>query len=93
MLPTRMLTAVLCVTAAGAAALAPLAASAQSNCHWYAETALRQQQRNLKGRCGFSGPGWSSDLRSHIAWCNSVSPDVWKRAAQERERQLQHCGR
>lgn len=76
---------------AGVMALGPTLAYAQANCTWYAETALKQQQRNERGNCGFSGAGWSSDLRSHIAWCNGNPPDVWKRAAQQREQQLAGC--
>ncbi len=76
----------------GALAFAPSVANAQSNCDWYAATAIKQQQKNEKGKCGLSGAGWSSDLRSHIAWCNSVSPDKWKQAVQQREQQLAACG-
>ena len=75
----------------GAVVLVPAAVNAQANCNWYAETALKQQQRNEKGKCGLSGSGWSSDLKSHIAWCSSVSPDQWKRAAQQREQELAAC--
>ncbi len=75
----------------GALALGPTVANAQANCTWYAETALKQQQRNERGNCGLSGTGWSSDLRSHVAWCSSVAPDVWKRAAQQREQELAAC--
>lgn len=85
--PARMLmVALLAATAASAEV------SAQANCSWYAETALKQQQQNEKNKCGFTGEAWSSDLKAHIAWCSSVSPEVWKKAAQDREQDLLNCG-
>ena len=33
------------------------ASAASANCDWYVKTALEQQQRNLKLKCGFSGDG------------------------------------
>lgn len=91
MFPGKMLGFVLGAMMTGSMALAP-SAGAQSNCDWYAATAIKQQQKNEKGKCGFSGSGWSSDLRSHIAWCSGVSPDKWKQAAAQREQQLAGCG-
>ena len=41
----------------GLAALASSAA-AQSNCDWYAKTAVRQQQINEDKKCGFTGDAW-----------------------------------
>ena len=65
-------------------------AGAQANCDWYAKTALKQQQENEQRKCGFSGNGWSSDLRSHMTWCSS-NPDQWKSEAQRREQLLTTC--
>lgn len=73
------------------ALLEPLALRAQSNCQWYASTALRQQQQNEKLKCGFRGDSWHSDLRAHLSWCAGVSPDLWKAQAQARDRQLATC--
>lgn len=75
----------------GAGSLLPLAASAQSNCQWYATTALRQQQDNEKLRCGFKGDAWNTNLKTHLDWCATVAPDVWKAAAQKRDQELQAC--
>lgn len=66
-------------------------AKAQSNCQWYGATALKQQQQNEKGRCGFSGPDWHSDLAKHLAWCGSVPPQVWQQSAQRRDQMLAQC--
>jgi hypothetical protein len=73
------------------AAFASSGAEAQANCDWYAKTALKQQQENEQRKCNLSGPEWSSDLKSHMAWCGSVAPDVWKKAAQKRDQDLASC--
>jgi len=73
----------------GALALSATAASA--NCDWYVKTALEQQQRNLKLKCGFAGAEWSGDKGAHAAWCASVGPDVSKASAQKREAALTQC--
>jgi hypothetical protein len=65
----------------------------QATCDWYAKTALRQQQDNEQRKCGFSGPGWSSDMKAHMSWCAVNSPDNWKSEAQRREQQLSTCKR
>lgn len=65
-------------------------ASAQANCDWYAKTALKQQQENEQKKCGFTGNGWSSDLKAHATWC-AANPDQWKAEAQRREQMLATC--
>lgn len=65
--------------------------SAQSNCEWYAKTAVRQQQINEEKRCGFKGEAWHKDLTAHLRWCAGVAPDFWKSEAQKRNRQLADC--
>lgn len=66
-------------------------ASAQATCDWYANTALQQQKVNMDRKCGFKGQSWSFDRSSHMQWCQSVSPDQWKREAQFRDRELAKC--
>jgi hypothetical protein len=83
--------AVLAVVAAGWSLASASGASAQSNCQWYGTTALKQQQENERLKCGFKGAEWHSDLKAHVAWCNSTPPDAWKRSAQERDRALSAC--
>lgn len=77
------------LTMVGALALVP--AAAQANCDWYVKTALEQQQRNLKMKCGFSGAEWSADKGAHAAWCASVGPDVSRATAKKREAALGQC--
>lgn len=73
----------------GGLALQPAAALA--NCDWYVKTALEQQQRNLKLKCGFAGAEWSVDKGAHATWCASVGPDVSRASAQKREAGLAQC--
>src|SRR4051812_24834716 len=73
------------------AAVALSAAPALANCDWYVRTALEQQQRNLKLKCGFAGAEWSIDKGAHAAWCASVGPDVSRSSAQKREAALTQC--
>lgn len=68
-------------------------AQAQTTCQWYASTALKQQQDNERLKCGFEGLAWHADLGRHLEWCKGVSPDEWKTAAQEREKQLAECAK
>lgn len=91
MFPLRTCAALPIATFAGAAALIPGVAAAQDSCTWYANTALQQQQANVNNKCGFSGAGWSLDLKAHAAWCASVSPEVWKKAARDRKQSLDGC--
>ena len=82
---------------AGLALLAQFAvtagAHAQSNCQWYSATALKQQQENERLKCGFTGVAWHADLGRHMQWCKGVSPDEWKSAAQERDKELAKCAK
>jgi hypothetical protein len=73
------------------ATLGGLSAPALANCDWYVKTALEQQQRNLKLKCGYSGAEWSVDKGAHAAWCASVSPDASRTTAQKREADLAKC--
>jgi hypothetical protein len=73
----------------GAALSTSLPASA--NCDWYVKTALEQAQRNLKLKCGLSGPEWSVDKGAHANWCASVSPETSRASAQKREADLAKC--
>ena len=66
-------------------------AFAQANCDWYANTALQQQKLNVDRKCGFKGESWSFDRTAHVAWCQGVSPDQWKRQAQFRDQELAKC--
>jgi hypothetical protein len=75
------------------ASLAAAASAQMPNCTWYAETALKQQQRNALGKCGFTGSEWAMNKQAHLAWCAAHSPDRWKAEAQKREQMLATCKR
>lgn len=72
--------------------VAAQSAPALADCDWYVKTALEQQQRNLKLKCGLSGAEWSVDKGAHAAWCASVGPDTSRASAQKREASLSKCG-
>jgi hypothetical protein len=89
-MPMRRSIVALSLVATLAAGAEP--ASAQgANCTWYAETALKQQQRNERGKCGFAGPEWNMNRQAHLAWCATQNPDRWKAEAQKREQMLASC--
>lgn len=87
----RLRAALPVIAAFGVLTLAP--ATAFANCDWYVKTSLEQQQRNVKMRCGFKGPQWSSDKAAHANWCASVGPAASRTAAQKRQQQLNSCGK
>ena len=90
----RSLAAAALLSASWLAIATPTAVLAQAaNCTWYAETSLKQQQRNEQGKCGFSGPEWSMSRQTHLAWCATQNPDRWKAEAQKREQLLAGCKR
>lgn len=89
MTTVRLRAAISALTVLGSLAVFPAAALA--NCDWYVKTALEQQQRNLKLKCGFSGAEWSVDKAAHATWCASVGPDVSRTTAQKREAALKQC--
>ena len=89
---SRAFSLIAIATLLAAGALAP-EASSQSNCEWYAKTALKQQQENEQRKCGLKGPEWSSDLVAHMSWCRGVAPDAWKKQAQLRDQQLAACAK
>ncbi len=70
---------------------AGLSGPALANFDWYVKTALEQQQRNLKLKCGYAGAEWSVDKGAHSTWCASVSPDASRSTAQKREAELAKC--
>ncbi|MGF1651416.1 MAG: hypothetical protein ACFCUN_13305 [Hyphomicrobiaceae bacterium] len=66
-------------------------AAAQANCEMYGRLALQQQRENEQRSCGFTGPSWSTDLRAHISWCSTVSPEQWRAELQKRAAMLAEC--
>ena len=57
-------------------------------CREYANTAVRQNQENLKRRCGFTGPRWSSDFQGHFQWCLQVPEKMANTETRARNRAL-----
>lgn len=89
---SRMKTcAAVSLAAVGGMTMLATGAAAQANCDVYGSLAIRQQQENLRLKCGFNGQEWSSNLAEHKAWCGNVGPDQWKVQLQKRERALAGC--
>jgi hypothetical protein len=66
-------------------------AGAEVNCDMYGKLAVQQQQENVEYKCGFAGTEWNPDLKAHVSWCATVSPDQWKVQLQKRRQQLDAC--
>ena len=60
-------------------------------CCAYSTKALNQvlKQRNLG--CGFTGPRWTEDIRSHVSWCTSRPFAFQGSEMLARERELAEC--
>jgi hypothetical protein len=63
-------------------------------CRDYAQISVRQNQFNLRRRCGFRGPRWSSNRSYHYNWClrHRVPPHQLNRIVQRRRNDLARCG-
>lgn len=92
-----MLKTVTWAKAGSAGALFMLASApsalAQANCEMYAKLAIQQQRQNESSGCKLQGADWSSDLRGHMAWCTTASPQQWQAALQRRKQALDSCGK
>jgi hypothetical protein len=89
MLNIRKFAAVSLATVLGAAGVVPPASA--EGCDTYGKLALQQQKDNEASKCGLSGPEWSSDLKAHIGWCSSVSPQDWQAMLKKRQSALAVC--
>ncbi len=89
MLNIRKFTACSLATVVGALSFVPSAFA--EGCDTYGKLALQQQKDNESGKCGLSGSEWSSDLKAHIAWCGSVSPQEWQATLKKRKEALDAC--
>ncbi len=82
-------TAAICLWAA---LILALACPAQADrCGHYSRRARMQQDENLSRGCGYSGPRWSGDQRTHYQWCQKVPAAQADRETAERERMLREC--
>lgn len=68
-------------------------AFAQANCEMYAKLAVQQQRQNESSGCKQTGADWSADLKNHMTWCTSASPQEWQAALQRRKQALDTCGK
>ena len=68
-----------------------IAGSGTTDCELYAITAVAQERQNRERGCGFVGPGWNPDDRSHRTWCRRQSPDVLAAQTNSRGVDLERC--
>lgn len=66
-------------------------ADADDRCGHYSRRARIQQDENQRLGCGYSGPRWTGDHRSHYEWCKKVPQSQADRETAERERMLSQC--
>jgi hypothetical protein len=64
-------------------------------CPKYARKAVAQNQENKSKKCGFWGPKWHSNEKTHRNWCLKAKGGVFEaqREVQKREIDLQKCRR
>lgn len=60
------------------------------HCRGYAQSAVSQQQENVRRRCQFRGPRWSGDFQAHYNWCLQVPESVAERENQARAEMLRY---
>jgi len=63
----------------------------KGGCDRYARTAVRQNDRNRKNRCGYKGKGWHSNYDAHFQWCRKVSKADADAVTEDREKKLRQC--
>lgn len=60
-------------------------------CPIYGQTAVAQQEQNLKYNCGYSGPEWNSDPQYHSSWCMNVDLGLAEAGTAKRVDMLLQC--
>jgi hypothetical protein len=61
-------------------------------CQVYAQVSAKQEQENqLSCKVKLKGDYWTTDLKKHIQYCQSVAPQKWKADLVTRKEQLAKC--
>ncbi|MEA2930521.1 MAG: hypothetical protein QOG38_2949 [Hyphomicrobiales bacterium] len=60
-------------------------------CTVYGIQAVAFARDNAKEACGFTGFRWTTDLKSHIDWCMSVTPEERTKEVIERTAEIMAC--
>ena len=60
-------------------------------CEHYANTAVKQNERNRRRGCRYEGRKWHSDYDKHYEWCRKVSREEAESKISERQRKLDEC--
>ncbi|MGI9404774.1 MAG: hypothetical protein ACR2O4_00260 [Hyphomicrobiaceae bacterium] len=66
-------------------------AGAGDDCKSYAQESAKQQQENEARSCKLAGDEWTTDIKQHMTWCQSVPPQKWKAALENRTKLLKAC--
>ena len=57
-------------------AIAPASAATHKRCNDYANSRSWQGQQAVKYKCGFKGPRWSTNYKTHYNWCRGVKSEA-----------------
>ena len=90
----RPIVGVIANPAATAPSIIPgaLIANKKQLCSDYANTAIKQNKRAIKNRCGFNGPRWSSNFNGHYKWCmRGNNLKFTKQATADRKNDIKTC--
>ncbi len=60
-------------------------------CERYAESAVRQNERNHRWDCGYAGLRWHGWEKAHYKWCRNVSKGVAREGRRHRRWMLERC--
>lgn len=63
----------------------------RASCELYARIASIQSDSNIRYRCGFRGPQWTTDMAPHFRWCRWAPRSDLARDQLFRSQQLQDC--
>ncbi|MCP4381576.1 MAG: hypothetical protein GY798_09205 [Hyphomicrobiales bacterium] len=61
------------------------------DCVSYGESAVKQQQQNKFGECGFVGPRWHLDVGAHQTFCQIFGTDKAREETGVRQARLDGC--
>lgn len=67
-------------------------ALAEEDCNWYGVKSAQQQQENIEKACNLTGDIWNADVKVHVDFCQTVSPDEWRKIVADRQALLDKCG-
>jgi hypothetical protein len=61
-------------------------------CQSYAQTAVSQNEENLRKKCGYAGGRWNSNYDAHFDWCMGIDKGAADSETNIRYEELKKCG-